>query len=675
MNFDSADLTSTSSYGIASGSPEFVTIDEKACAKFGNTAATAIKLTDKNGNSLLSGIDEFTVSFKVKPTSDSTSWLFYAAPNDNTQTYLQEKYIGAMTSGGKIVTERYNNNGARSESISASVTKDEWNDVMIVVSGNTTAVYINGERADEKTSAAAVSDILGDKSVVYIGRANWGSGEYATGYIDDFVIRRGVLTNPFAGIDLGDLSAVTENITVPAQLEDGTQIEWTTSNADVLTTAGAVVRGDDTQTVTLTASVVSAENGIAFSRTFEVTVLGYAAVINTFAAYSEENSIIFTSEYTEDELYDMHIVLYDYENNAVGEEIQNTAGGKFDELDNGTYKIVCSLTNEEGTEVRKVEKTIKIKEQVQTEAYLFAHFVGTESSANDEQIYFSVSTDGTEWKTLQNDSKPILTSTVGELGVRDPYILRGEDGKFFVIATDLSIYNRRSDSNRWSTCQTSGSKSIVVWESEDLINWSEARLVQVAPDNAGCTWAPEAVYDAEKDEYMVFWASKTSSDNYAAQRMYKSYTKDFVTFTDPEIYIDGGNISNIDTTITSDKGVYYRFTKNESKSSVTMMRSNSLSDGWEDVATYKINGVAGNTVTGYEGPTIYKKNDSDEWCLLLDYYSKSQGYKPFVTSDITKGEFVSAADFTFDAKYRHGTVMPITKDEYEALVAKYGLAE
>ncbi len=259
--------------------------------------------------------------------------------------------------------------------------------------------------------------------------------------------------------------------------------------------------------------------------------------------------------------------------------------------------------------------------------------------------------------------------------MRDPYILRGEDGKFFVIATDLSIYNRRSDSNRWSTCQTSGSKSIVVWESEDLINWSEARLVQVAPDNAGCTWAPEAVYDAEKDEYMVFWASKTSSDNYATQRMYKSYTKDFVTFSDPEIYIDGGNISNIDTTITSDKGVYYRFTKNESKSSVTMMRSNSLSDGWEDVATYKINGVAGNTVTGYEGPTIYKKNDSDEWCLLLDYYSRSQGYKPFVTSDITKGEFVSAADFTFDSKYRHGTVMPITQDEYEALVAKYGLAE
>ena len=170
---------------------------------------------------------------------------------------------------------------------------------------------------------------------------------------------------------------------------------------------------------------------------------------------------------------------------------------------------------------------------------------------------------------------------------------------------------------------------------------------------------------------MVFWASKTSTDNYATQRMYRSYTSDFKTFTEPEIYIDGGNVSNIDTTIIQDKGIYYRFTKNESKSSVTMMQSTTLSGNWKDVETYTINGTAGNTVTGYEGPTIYKLNGEDKWCLLLDYYSKSQGYKPFVTSDITKGEFTSAADFTFDATYRHGTVMPITQTEYNALVQAY----
>ena len=55
----------------------------------------------------------------------------------------------------------------------------------------------------------------------------------------------------------------------------------------------------------------------------------------------------------------------------------------------------------------------------------------------------------------------------------------------------------------------------------------------------------------------------------------------------------------------------------------------------------------------------------------MDFYSKSQGYKPFVTDNLAEGHFTSASDFKFDATYRHGTVMPITQDEYDALTEKY----
>ena len=364
------------------------------------------------------------------------------------------------------------------------------------------------------------------------------------------------------------------------------------------------------------------------------------------------------------------MALYD-ENGVLKAVTMNEKDGSFDELPEGNYTAVCYIWDENLVPRHEaVTRIIRIKAEENMGAYLFVHFVGNESNANHEQIYFSVSENGTSWKTL-NSGNPVLVSNDGEKGVRDPHILRGEDGKFFIVATDLSIYNRRGDSNRWSTCQTAGSKKIVIWESEDLVNWSEARLVEVADKNAGCTWAPESVYDAEKGQYMVFWASKVSDDGYKQQRIYRSYTSDFVNFTPAEVYIDNG-YSTIDTTITNYNGVYYRFTKDEAKSSITMMKSASLSSGWEDVGTYTINGAAGNSVTGYEGPTIYKLNGEDKWCLLLDYYSKSQGYKPFVTNDITKGDFTSASDFTFDATYRHGTVMPITSEEYKALTEKYG---
>lgn len=227
-------------------------------------------------------------------------------------------------------------------------------------------------------------------------------------------------------------------------------------------------------------------------------------------------------------------------------------------------------------------------------AYLFVHFTGTERGADSEQIYFSVSEDGTSWKRL-NNNEPVLRSGIGTNGMRDPHIIRSPEGdKFYMIATDLSVYNINGD---WGMSQTAGSKSIVVYESDDLVNWSEPRLVEVGTDDAGCVWAPESVYDNESGRYMVFWASRVGGDNYKKQRVYRCYTEDFVTFTEPEVYIDYPKDS-IDTTFAYENGVYYRFTKNEAQSSVIMEKGASLDGAFEEVATYTLDGAAGNTIKG-----------------------------------------------------------------------------
>ena len=361
------------------------------------------------------------------------------------------------------------------------------------------------------------------------------------------------------------------------------------------------------------------------------------------------------------------------------EQVMTTDGVVTRGSDDADIKVKAIFTR--GEEKFEKEYNCKVKahpeNQEDMSAYLFVHFVGSESTADEEQIYFSVSKDGQTWETI-NGSKPILRSDVGERGVRDPHIIRSPEGdKFFLIATDLSIYNRRADSNRWGTCQVSGSKGIVIWESTDLVNWSPARRVKVAVDNAGCTWAPESVYNEKTGEYMVFWASKVSSDGFKYQRIYRSYTRDFKHFSEPEAYIDnataediaaGKASTNIDTTILENNGIYYRFTKNEAKSSVIMEQSTDLDGVFEAVGTYTIDGKAGNSVTGYEGPTAYKINGENKWCLLLDYYSKNQGYKPFITDDISKGIFTAGTNFSFDGKYRHGTVIPITQSEYDRLI-------
>lgn len=297
------------------------------------------------------------------------------------------------------------------------------------------------------------------------------------------------------------------------------------------------------------------------------------------------------------------------------------------------------------------------------EAYLFVHFFHGEDSAEREQIYFSISKDGMNWEALNNE-KPVLTSELGEKGLRDPHIIRSPKGdKFYMVATDLSIYY----SNDWTRAQTKGSKSIMIWESSDLVNWSNQRMVKVSKDDAGCTWAPESIFDKDMGEYMVFWASKVASDNYSKQRIYSSKTIDFIHFTEPQIYIEKDN-HIIDTTFIEQDGKYYRFSKDETSSSIIMEVSETLTGNFTPINSFSMLNVK-----GYEGPICYKLNGQEKWCLLLDAFATKQGYKAFITDDLATGNFIEiSSEFTTPYKFRHGTVIPIKMKEYNNLKETYG---
>jgi hypothetical protein len=302
---------------------------------------------------------------------------------------------------------------------------------------------------------------------------------------------------------------------------------------------------------------------------------------------------------------------------------------------------------------------------VRPAGYLFATF---KNGANPlaEQIYLGLSIDGRKWTAL-NRAEPILISTIGDKGVRDPYLLRAHDGKtFYLIATDLSIYHTKD----WRRAVTQGSRSIIIWESTDLVRWSQPRRVAVAPEDAGCTWAPEAIYDEEKGDYLVFWASTTKRDDFAKHRIWAARTRDFKNFSAPFIYIEKPN-TIIDTTIVRDGQKYYRFTKDEKFKAITMETSLHLEGPWTDVPNF-----SQAKMVGYEGPEVYVIEPGDGkrppvWTLILDYYSKGLGYQPFVTKDLATGQFEASGDFTFPFEFRHGSILPLSAAELARIRAAY----
>ncbi len=300
--------------------------------------------------------------------------------------------------------------------------------------------------------------------------------------------------------------------------------------------------------------------------------------------------------------------------------------------------------------------------------FLFVTF-NSESTPLSEQIYFGLSKDGLNWEAL-NGARPVLVSALGEKGARDPYILRSHDGKkFYLLATDLSI-NRHPD---WHRAVQAGSRSLVIWDSEDLVHWSEPRLVSVAPADAGCAWAPEAIYDEDTHDYLVFWASPTARDHFAKQRIWAAQTTDFITFGPPFLYVENqGNV--IDADIVKAEGKYYRFSKDETHKAIKMEVSDQLIGHWRDVPNFSLA-----SMVGYEGPECFLLEPAihghpPTWCLILDYYSRRGGYTPFVSHDLATGQFTRMPAMHFPFKFRHGFPLAITADEYSRLKAAYGEA-
>ena len=291
-----------------------------------------------------------------------------------------------------------------------------------------------------------------------------------------------------------------------------------------------------------------------------------------------------------------------------------------------------------------------------------------ETTPTSEQIYMAISEDGKQWESLNGDN-PVLVSDVGEKGVRDSFLLRSHDGqKVWLIATDLCVARNPN----WGRSTHAGSRSIVVWESTDLVHWSPPRLALVAPDGAGCAWAPEAIYDEEAGDYLVYWASTTRSDNFSKQRIWAAHTKDFRSFDKPFIYVEKPN-HVIDIHIMRDGDTtYYRFLKDDKIKSVTMETSKHLMGPWQDMPQFTA-GQGRNS----EGPICFRLKAAGngrppQWCLLLDNMSDRIGsgarcYMPFVSDNLSIGQFMPATDFHFPYPFRHGSVLPITTEEREHL--------
>ena len=303
--------------------------------------------------------------------------------------------------------------------------------------------------------------------------------------------------------------------------------------------------------------------------------------------------------------------------------------------------------------------------------YLFAYFEG--SGNKQEHLRFAISEDAKNWYAL-NDNQPVIASdsisTSG--GIRDPHILRGEDGCYYIVATDMNTVK-----NGWKD-----NPGIVLMKSKDLVNWTHSKIVLKEDykehfSDAYWVWAPQTIYDKKAKKYMIYFTLQRTGDGRKSLVTYYAYAnKDFTGFESEPKVLFNAKYGCIDNDIIERNGVYHMFYKGNIKNAegkeiqngIQQATAKNLKGPWKE--NFKFIDAYADSKTGVEGSGVFKLNDKNEYVLMYDLYGS--GRYEYQTSKDLNTFSTKPESFRKDFFPRHGTVCSVTKDEMERLQQKWG---
>ena len=294
---------------------------------------------------------------------------------------------------------------------------------------------------------------------------------------------------------------------------------------------------------------------------------------------------------------------------------------------------------------------------VAEEVYLFSYF--TNKNSNKNGLHFAYSEDGYQWTAIGNEYS-FLKCDYGnwstEKKMRDPFILQGPDGTWHCIWT----INWESDKIGYAS-------------SKDLIHWGRQSYIPVMSELAEArnSWAPEMIYDEEKKQLIIFWAStvKVNGEWVVEEgkrydhRMYYTTTKDFKTFAPAKLFFDPGH-NVIDATIRKAGDTWYMIYKDETElpapQKTLLVATSKNAEGPYRPLTGKAF-----TKSWVEGPAVAQLQDGS-YLVYMDAY-RDRKYEALRTTDFVNWENVSDK-LSMVEPASHGTVVKTSRATVDALI-------
>ena len=314
----------------------------------------------------------------------------------------------------------------------------------------------------------------------------------------------------------------------------------------------------------------------------------------------------------------------------------------------------------------------RVPEDKDMAVYLMVYFMDESHS-----LYFALSPDGYTFTDVNNGSPVIAGDTIAsQRGVRDPYIMRGNDGWFYMAMTDLHIYAQQKGyrNTEWERDGNEfgwgNNKGLVLMKSKNLIDWTHTNLLvdKAYPgwENIGCAWAPELIFDEATAKIMVYF---TTRFGLGQGKMYQTtMNSDFTAFDgEPRLLFEypTDNITAIDGDITKVGDQYHLFyVAHDGTPGIKQAVSQSINSGYQYLPAW-----CDEEPTACEAPNVWKRIGEKKWVLMYDIYgidphnfgfSETSDFKTFTPIGHFNEGVMKTTNFSSP---KHGSVIHLTKKE------------
>ncbi|PQV63527.1 hypothetical protein B1R32_11188 [Abditibacterium utsteinense] len=281
------------------------------------------------------------------------------------------------------------------------------------------------------------------------------------------------------------------------------------------------------------------------------------------------------------------------------------------------------------------------------------HVVTLREAMEREHLHLAWSRDGRNFEPLNNNNP-----TWPQQWMRDPFVNRGADGLFHLVAT-----GPRDEDGVQRSCVYAVSSDLISWNTRSL------PLMQTVPE-ARNVWAPEWFYDAKIEEYFLVWSSSFRDAGWKESRLWSCRTRDWMTFSPPRVCFEPP-YSAIDGTFIEHAGTYFLFHKEEEfgarkgeRRAIRLATSASLDGPWTLVDGPLNEGQIVPIIT--EGPSILPDPSGEGWLLLYDF-CMGDDYGASHSRDLLHWQELPASEVSFPLAARHGSAFRVSQDEFSVL--------